>query len=181
MNITEQKVQDVWNPGLDNDEQLLSDALNSLTGFSQDQISPLVQLFENPKSKFALPGAMDLFNHDCLHILLGCGLQSYEECFVIGVAMGNDENLKLWHEKFWKFCAQYLYSGAFRVHGRQTLKYFDQGVAYGKKLKHKNLHQIEFREYLDQKVGDLRQMVSIDKGLLKSFIHVAEQSKSLSL
>ncbi len=125
MNITEQSAQNDWNPELVNDEQLLSDALNRLPGFSQDQISPLVQLFENPKSRFSLSGAMDLFNHDCLHILLGRGLQSHDECFVIGVAMGNDENLKPCHEKFWKFCAQYLYPGVFRVHDRQTLKYFD--------------------------------------------------------
>lgn len=161
--ISKEKSLQSWNPGLENDEELLSEALKRLPGYSQEQISFLVQLFENPKSIFALPGPMDLFNHDCLHIFLGAGLQSHEECFVIGVSMGNDDKLKAWHAKLWKIIAQYIYTGDYRVMDRQTMKYFDDGVAFGRKLSYRNLYKIDFRKYTSLTVGELRQMLGINE------------------
>jgi hypothetical protein len=48
----------------------LRDAVASLGGYCQADVPWQIWLFENPDSPIALPGAITLFNQDCLHILL---------------------------------------------------------------------------------------------------------------
>lgn len=47
-----------------------------------------MELFENPSSPWASPGAITLDRDDCVHILLGRGLTSEDEAFVIGFTNG---------------------------------------------------------------------------------------------
>jgi len=63
-----------WNPGLDNDELTLQAVFDTLPGAGPDEIDQMVRLLENPASPYALPGAVRLRHHDCIHILLGRGL-----------------------------------------------------------------------------------------------------------
>lgn len=62
-----------------------------------DQIHSLsVWMVENPESPFALAGAIDLYDHDCVHCVLDRGLLLPDEAFVIGYTMGNDSTFSKW-------------------------------------------------------------------------------------
>ena len=53
----------------------------------------IIKLVENPNYKTSklFGGAVDLFTHDCIHVLLGRGLLPKDEAFVIGVLWGQAE------------------------------------------------------------------------------------------
>jgi hypothetical protein len=56
-----------------------------------------IWLFENPNSAIALPGAITLFNHECLHVLLDRGFSNNDEAFIIGFTIGNDKQTQWFH------------------------------------------------------------------------------------
>ena len=68
-----------------------------------------VWLLENPKSPISLTGAIDLYNHDIIHILLDRGMAVRDEAMVIGFTMGNSETTSSWVRWLFEFCARYLY------------------------------------------------------------------------
>jgi len=78
-----------WMPGLRlNDARTLGEVLETLPANRPDEIDALVRLLENPASPYALPGAVSLERHDCIHVLLGRGLLGADEAFVVGYTMG---------------------------------------------------------------------------------------------
>lgn len=72
-----------WCPGLDNDDLTLRDALTTLPAAPPTAIPWIVRLFENPQGWLRLHGAVNLRNHDMIHVLLGRGLLGQDEAFVI--------------------------------------------------------------------------------------------------
>src|SRR5262245_53610248 len=105
--------QSRWNPGLDDPERSLASIYQSMPGNLVGAIPWLVKLLENPKSPLAFPGAIDLFGHDCIHILLGRGLLPQDEAFVIGFTMGSSRCPR-WQAAMFRWCAEQLYQGTFR-------------------------------------------------------------------
>ncbi len=154
-----------WNPGLNNDTLTLREVYDSLPGYSQSDINWLVRALENPKSPFALTGAIDLFGHDCVHVLLGRGLLAQDEAFVIGFTMGTSKRLSSWQRNFFKFATQHLYPKEYRFDDND-LKVFDLGVECGIKSPCKEIYKIDFRPLLDLPLGEVRARVGIDKQLL---------------
>jgi hypothetical protein len=77
-----------WQPGLDTDDMTLAEVLATMPKSDADDVPEIVQKYENPKSPDALPGAIELDRHDCLHVVLGRGLHVQDEAFVIGATMG---------------------------------------------------------------------------------------------
>ena len=73
-----------------------------------------VWLLENPKSPISLTGAIDLYNHDIIHILLDRGMLNRDEAMVIGFTMGNSETTSSWVRWLFEFCARYLYPESYR-------------------------------------------------------------------
>ena len=63
----------------------------------QENIPLIIKLVENPNYNTSklFGGAVDLFTHDCVHVLLGRGLLVKDEAFVIGYTMGYALGLKL--------------------------------------------------------------------------------------
>ena len=62
----------------------------------QGQIHWFVWLLENPSSPISLTGAVDLYNHDIIHILLNRGMEVKDEAMVIGFTMGNSKSTSSW-------------------------------------------------------------------------------------
>ena len=118
-------------------------------------IPKIIRLFENPQSPIALPGKISLHNHDCLHVLLGKGVASQDEAFVIGFTMGNDSKTKLWHVKIFKFLSRFVYPSKYRF-TRQEMKIFDLGFHYGRGLPKHNLNRLDFTAFYEYKINDLR-------------------------
>lgn len=79
---------DEWNPGLDTDDMTLAEVLATMPAADAADVPEIIRKYENPESPDALPGAISLERHDCIHVLLGRGLHVQDEAFVIGATMG---------------------------------------------------------------------------------------------
>ena len=103
----------------------------------------LVWLLENPKSPVSLTGAIDLYNHDIIHILLDRGMLNRDEAMVIGFTMGNSETTSSWVRWLFEFCARYLYPVSYRFNEYDLLE-FERGFAYGYTRSRRNIHLAKF-------------------------------------
>ena len=102
-----------------------------------------VWLLENPKSPISLTGAIDLYNHDIIHILLDRGMLNRDEAMVIGFTMGNSETTSSWVRWLFEFCARYLYPESYRFNEYDLLE-FERGFAYGYTRSSRNIHLAKF-------------------------------------
>ena len=102
-----------------------------------------VWLLENPKSPISLTGAIDLYNHDIIHILLERGMLNRDEAMVIGFTMGNSETTSSWVRWLFEFCARYLYPVSYRFNEYDLLE-FERGFAYGYTRSRRNIHLAKF-------------------------------------
>jgi len=102
-----------------------------------------VWLLENPKSPISLTGAIDLYNHDIIHILLDRGMLNRDEAMVIGFTMGNSETTSSWVRWLFEFCARYLYPESYRFNEYDLLE-FEKGYAYGYTRLKRNIHLAKF-------------------------------------
>ena len=102
-----------------------------------------VWLLENPKSPISLTGAIDLYNHDIIHILLDRGMLNRDEAMVIGFTMGNSETTSSWVRWLFEFCARYLYPESYRFNEYDLLE-FERGFAYGYTRSRRNIHLAKF-------------------------------------
>ncbi|MBP2833964.1 hypothetical protein J8281_17340 [Aquimarina sp. U1-2] len=157
-----------WNPGVDNNNCSLRSVMSSLEGFSQNQIPWIIRVLENPKSPLALTGAVNLFDHDCIHALLGRGLSERDEAFVIGFTMGSNPNLKKYEILIFKFFSMYIYPKIYKFNAKE-IKVFNLGINAAKEMKSPNIDAFCFEEHLDEKIGHLREKFSINIELLKKY------------
>ncbi|WP_411123109.1 hypothetical protein [Streptomyces sp. x-19] len=149
-----------WNPGLD-DTVTLRTAYDAMPGDDSAAIPWYVRLLENPASPVALPGAIDLLGHDCIHILLGRGTLPPDEAFVIGVTMGASGELGAWQEKLFTLGARHLYRGGFRF-SHTDLEVFRTAVAFARDTGIRPLHTLPWRDLMHRRLGPLRASVGID-------------------
>lgn len=147
--------------GTSSNQQTLREAIEIMGGDPPSAIPFLVRLLENPASPIALPGNIDLYGHDCLHLLLNRGWSLYDEAFVVGFTMGNDTRTTWFHLAILKFFASHFYPPKYRF-DREHLKVFDVGVAYGRAIKVKNLNTIDFRKYETLPIQLIRHRLGID-------------------
>ena len=116
---------------------------DSPTYKEQSKIHWFVWLLENPKSPVSLTGAIDLYNHDIIHILLDRGMLNRDEAMVIGFTMGNSETTSSWVRWLFEFCARYLYPVSYRFNEYDLLE-FERGFAYGYTRSRRNIHLAKF-------------------------------------
>lgn len=126
----------------------------------------LVWLLENPDSIVALPGKITLYNHDCLHVILDRGFDLKDEAFVIGFTMGNDRQTNPFHLWIFKIFSRFFYPLDYRFSDRD-LKVFELGILYGKKIKTKNINQIDFKQLENKTVNEIRDSFGIELKELK--------------
>jgi hypothetical protein len=111
----------------------------------QNQINWFVWLLENPKSPISLTGAIDLYNHDIIHLLLKRDMEVRDEAMVIGFTMGNSETTSSWVRWLFEFCARHLYPEGYRFDEHDLLE-FEKGFAYGYTRPKRNIHLAKFDE-----------------------------------
>ena len=109
----------------------------------QSKIHWFVWLLENPKSPISLTGAINLYNHDIIHILLERGMLNRDEAMVIGFTMGNSETTSSRVRWLFEFCARYLYPVSYRFNEYDLLE-FERGFAYGYTRSRRNIHLVKF-------------------------------------
>lgn len=160
--ITQPTVLKDENPSRNHPDQPLQHALNMMNGDAPSSIPLVVRLLENPVSPFALPGKIDLYRHDCLHLLLDRGFSLEDEAFVIGFTMGNDEHTNRLHLAIIKLCSWLLYPKPYRF-SRAHFRFFHQGVLYGRNIGLKNLNQFDFRAHEHKPLRELRRLLGISQ------------------
>tara|TARA_B100001778_G_scaffold334986_1_gene350473 strand:+ start:29044 stop:29631 length:588 start_codon:yes stop_codon:yes gene_type:complete len=155
-----------WKPEL-NCDKTLQEVLDTMPRDPANKIPWQVKMFENPGSPLAIPGAIDLFGHDCLHALLCTSFYTQCEAWTIGFTMGTCDGLKDWHINLLKLWSR-SYPGEYRL-GGDDLHHLDEGIAFGRRAaRHesrcRNINQFNFRDpkILAMKMSDLREMFGLD-------------------
>ena len=144
-----------WNPGLQNDAVSLGEVYHSMPKDPASAVPWYVRLLENPASPLALPGAIDLFGHDCLHAVLGRGLLSQDEAFVIGFTMGASPTCTLSQARLFTWCARHLYRPPFRFDAVDTGVYH-LAFAAARAMRSRPLESVDYTAWLDRPLGELR-------------------------
>ena len=121
----------------------------------------VIWLLENPNSLVALPGKTSLLHHDYIHILLNRGIFSQDEAFVIGFTMGNDLKTNQIHLFIYQFFAKFIYPAPYNF-SELDLMSFKLGFAYGRKIKIKQINEINFEIYQNETIGFLRSFFGIN-------------------
>ena len=89
-----------WHHPLSKGSDKLTDVLNGMQDFKlcPEDVPLIIKLTENPKyfTSKLFTGAVDLFTHDCIHVVLGRGLLPKDEAFVIGYTMGSGKKMSRW-------------------------------------------------------------------------------------
>ncbi len=160
-----------WHHPLSKGSTLLYNALDSMEDFklSQEEVPLIIKLTENPKYKTArfFGGAVDLFTHDCIHVLLGRGLLIKDEAFVIGYTMGSSMKMKRWRRNLFMFISKYLYPEGYKF-GEGERFIFYAGVMAGEKCP-TDLSTVDFGKLADYKVQGVREKLGVDKDLLRCY------------
>lgn len=163
-----------WNPGL-NEDITLHAAYDSMPGDEAAAIPWYVRLLENPASPVALPGAADLFGHDCIHIVLGRGMFQQDEAFVIGFTMGASGKLAPWQHRLFTLCACCLYRSFYRF-SQLDRRVFDLAVGFAIRSGVQPVHNVAWLDLLDWPVGKVRAWLGIDT---RSLIGIYQRERAL--
>lgn len=167
---------DEWNPGLDTDDMTLREVLATMPASDASDVPEIIKKYENPESPDALPGAIHLDRHDCIHVLLGRGLHVQDEAFIIGATMGaasdiTDEAVDVFvrvstteYPEHWRFEPEHIAS-------------FRLGVGFAvDNLNNKDLHLIPLEEvpWQSKTVAEARRDLGISKHELRAYFRKAE-------
>ncbi|MEM6477779.1 MAG: hypothetical protein AAF647_01910 [Pseudomonadota bacterium] len=167
---------DEWNPGLDTDDMTIAEVLATMPAANADDVPEIIKRYENPESPDALPGAITLARHDCIHVLLGRGLHVQDEAFIIGATMGaasdiSDETVDLFikvstteYPKHWRFEEAHIAS-------------YRLGVGFAvDNMPNKDLHLIPLEDepWQSKTVRQARADLGIVKEELRAYFRKAE-------
>ncbi|GAX38667.1 hypothetical protein [Nodularia sp. NIES-3585] len=142
-------------------ENTLKNVYQTLNGDQEADIPFMVWLLEDPKSFLPFPGKIDLCRHDYLHILLERGFSLEDESFIIGFTMGNDIKTKPIHCLIFKLISKNFYPPNFRF-TEKHLQSFDLGFLYGRKVKIKNINNLDFSIHEDTTIAEIRKKLGIE-------------------
>ena len=157
-----------WVPRLEQGHLTLQNVYDSMPKHEPADIDELVRMFENPASSYAFPGAVDLFRHDCIHIVLGRGLLMQDEAFVIGYTMGTAKELISWDQaQCFKMVASVAYKKPYTFR-RSDLIAFDIGFSLGIVDPCEHIYRFPFDNQMDIPLDELRELLGIDKRYLYS-------------
>jgi hypothetical protein len=143
------------------DDTTLAVAYESLQGDSPSEIPKIVWLLENPDSPFSLPGSIDLYGHDCIHLLLKKGFTSANEAYVVGFTMGNDLRTTNLHFAFFKFASLFLYPSKYRLTVAE-IAVLEKGFKKGRDATIKNINQIDLAQWSDKTLRELREEIDLE-------------------
>jgi hypothetical protein len=167
--------QETFDPGLDNSGEILLSLYERLPGLPPSSVPWQVRLLENPRSPCALPGAMDLFSHDCVHLLLGRGLLPQDEAFVLGFTMGTNPRCADWHVELYCWCARQLYPGDYRFSVTDT-QVFRFAVDAARRSCAAMLEAVDFQRWLELPLGQVRAALGIEPCYLRR-VYAAEAAR----
>ena len=160
-----------WHYPISKEGTLLGKVLDGMKEFklTQEDVPLIIKLTENPKyfTSKLFTGAVDLFTHDCIHVLLGRGLLPKDEAFVIGYTMGSGKKMHRWRRNLFLWVCRHLYPEGYKF-GEEERYVFYSGVMAGSKC-NADLSKINFKELANYRVQEIRHLLDIDRELLKCY------------
>lgn len=172
-----QRLAEGWHHPLSGDDDLLHNVLDEMLDFklSPEDVPLVIRMVENPKYRTSkiFTGAVSLFTHDCIHVLLGRGLLLKDEAFVIGYTMGSSKQMKRWRRNLFMFICKCLYPKSYKF-GEEERYVFYSGVMAGSKCP-TDLSTVNFGKVADYKIQGIREKLGVDKELLKCYYCVEER------
>jgi hypothetical protein len=163
-----------WHLPLSRGDLTLGQAMDDLArvGAGQQEIPFIVQLMENPRYDIPgldlIHGAVDLKNHDAIHVLLGRGLLQKDEAFVIGFTMGSTRKVTGFEERLFTLIAKRFYPGIFRFDD-EDVRVFRDAVRLAWICGGRALDKVDFQSVRDRTLADLREALGIPEGLLAAY------------
>ena len=154
-----------WKLGLDTDDLTLAEVLETMPRSNEEKIPKIIRKYENPSSPDALPGAINLDRHDCLHVIFGRGMCVDDEAFIIGVTMGAASDIT--EDSIEKFIevSTTKYPNNWRF-SEENINSFRLGVGFSiEHLKNANIHMIPFEvdPWQSMRVSEIRDRLHISK------------------
>lgn len=169
-----------WHNPLARDQLTLQEARDSMSrvGAGQQEIPLMIQLVENPRYRIPgftiFHGAVDLEQHDCIHIVLGRGLLEMDEAFTIGFTMGSTKKVTTTEEQLFSLIAQYLYPKIYQF-GEHEIAVFKDAVRLGYISGCTALDKVDFREYLSLPLYKVREAVGLEVNLLRAYYEIEKK------
>ena len=167
---------DEWSPGLDTDDMTLAEVLATMPAANADEVPEIIKKYENPESPDALPGAISLARHDCIHVLLGRGLHVQDEAFIIGATMGAASDITNEFVDTFIHVSTELYPKHWRFEQEHIASY-RLGVGFAvDNMANKDLHLIPMEEepWQSMTVREARKKLGIVKEELRAYFRKAE-------
>lgn len=167
---------DEWQPGLDTDDMTLAEVLATMPAANADEVPEIIRKYENPESPDALPGAITLARHDCLHVILGRGLHVQDEAFIIGATMGAASDITDAHIETFIHVSTTLYPKHWRFEEAHIGSY-RLGVGYAQDNMHDfDLHLTPFEEepWQSMTVGAIRKKLGLVKEEMRAYFRKEE-------
>jgi len=169
-----------WHIAWTEDNITLQQGLDRLAdlGAPQDDIPFLVKLVENPR--FSIPGitlfhgAVDLKQHDCIHIVLARGMLPKDEAFVIGFTMGSTNQVSTAEETFFCKISKHLYPRIYKFDD-DDIGIFKDAVRLGSISRWKALDSFDFEPWLQCTLKELRDEIGIESPLIEAYYHIEQQ------
>ena len=169
-----------WPMPLFRDHFTLGEAFSSMQELRapQNEIPLMVQLVENPK--YSMPGftlfhgAVDLNQHDYIHIVLGRGMLEKDEAFTIGFTMGTTKKVTTTEEKLYTFISKYFYPKVYQF-GAEDVEVFKKAVRLGYSSSCRPLDSFAFQPYTDTPLAELRQILRLEVDLLLSYYKIEKK------
>jgi hypothetical protein len=143
------------------DDVTLAAAYQTLQGDPPAEIPWMVWLLENPASRCALLGNIDLFGHDCMHLLLKKGFSSADEAYVVGFTMGNNIRATWWHLLLFKIAAVLFYPPKYRLQYSE-LSILQKGFQLGRSTKIRNLNQLCLEDWRHKNLREIRREIDLE-------------------
>jgi len=166
-----------WYIPFQQDKICLREAHQSMSSVraSQDEIPLMVQMVENPK--FQIPGirlfhgAVDLNQHDYIHIALGRGLLDKDEAFTIGFTMGSTNKVTTAEENLYSLISRYLYPKVYQF-DKEAVEVFKNAVRLGYISSCLPLDEFDFTSFLDLPLTEIRARLGLEKSLLLAYYEI---------
>jgi len=170
-----------WHVPLSKGEMLLADVYDAFQAdfaHSQEDIPLIIQLIENPTYDFPgvnfFNGATDLKTHDYIHILLGRGLLSKDEAFVLGFTMGSTNKISATEEVIYAFVSQYLYPSVYQF-SDEDIEVFKDAVRLGYVSDCKPLDKVDYESLRDLSITEAREQIGLETDLLKAYYQIEKR------
>lgn len=166
-----------WHLSILQGDLTLQQAVESMRGVraEQEDIPLMVQLVENPK--YNIPGleifhgAVDIVQHDYIHICLGRGMLEKDEAFTIGFTMGSTNKVGTTEELLYSLVSKYLYPKVYQFTD-DDIAVFKDAIRLAYISSCHPLDEFDFTPYLDQHLDVLRAELELEVELLKAYYQI---------